>query len=130
MYVVDTSYLIDYGEGNEDAVEWIQSRSEDVFLLPAPVLSEFLVGLANAETPANVDAILGGLQWCDVVDVGRQTAIRGAELVESFPAYAPDLDGVDAIVAAVADEYDATVVSRDRDLTSEELQSVLDVETY
>ena len=48
MKVLDTSFLIDYGNEVDAAGEYFEEHEEEVFILPAPVYTEYLLGLVRS----------------------------------------------------------------------------------
>lgn len=130
MKVLDTSFLIDYGDGDETAGAYLEAHQEEMFVLLAPVYTEYLLGTVHSDDPTDIDEARGELAWCEVVDITEGTAITAAEIADEVGPQGPHLAAVDALVAAVGREFGATVVSGDSDLTHEETRAVIDVEEY
>jgi predicted nucleic acid-binding protein len=130
MNILDTSFLIDYGDGDEAAEAYLDAHEDDVFVLPAPVYTEYLLGTVHSEDPTDVEAARGELAWGEVVEITEEMAVTAGEIADEVGPEGPRLAAVDALVAAVGREFGATVVSSDSALTHEETRAVLDVEEY
>lgn len=130
MIVLDTSFLIDYGSGDPGARAYLESNEAASFLLPTPVYLEYLLGTVHTTSPTDIAGAKRELAWAEVVDVDERTAEYGAEVADAVGPEGPLLTGVDALVAGVARQYDARVVSGDGDLTHPEVRDVIDVEEY
>jgi predicted nucleic acid-binding protein len=130
MKVLDTSFLIDYGNGVDVAGEFLADHEDERFLLPSPVYTEYLLGTVHSNADTDVSAARRELAWCEVIDVTETMAATAAEIADEIGPQGPDLTAVDALVAAVGRELGAPVISGDGDLTHAETQNVIETETY
>jgi predicted nucleic acid-binding protein len=131
MKILDAAYLIDY-LGGVDATKTYFEHSgghDEHWIMPAPAYMESVVGFAN-HANKDVETAIQALEWGEVYEVDRRLCLVGGRIAEQIGPEGPHLDGVDALVAAVGDSLDATVVSDDSDLTHEVTQTVIDSETY
>ncbi|ERH02292.1 MAG: putative nucleic acid-binding protein, contains PIN domain protein [Halonotius sp. J07HN6] len=130
MRVLDTSFLIDYGNGVETAAEYLLDHSEERFVVPAPIYTEYLLGTVHSSAPTDIDSARAELSWVDVVKTDESTSVRAAEIADEIGPEGPDLTAIDALVVAVADELDAPLVSSDSDCTHPEIQQIVDTGEY
>jgi len=130
MKVLDASFLIDYGNEVDAAAEYLLDHADEQFCIPAPVYTEYLLGTVHSNAQTEIGDARAELSWADVVETDESTAVRAAELADQIGSEGPELTAIDALVAAVADELNATVVSCDSDLTHEEAKQVVAVDDY
>lgn len=131
MKVLDASFLIDYLDGDDATWEFYEEHgaAQTTWIVPVPALAEVLVGEGNIPK-GDVFGARTDLSWVNVRPVDERTAITAGQIAEEIAPSGPYLDGPDALIAAVARELDAPVVSRDGDLTHGETRQVVDVEPY
>ena len=130
MKVLDASFLIDYGNEVDAAAEYLLDHADEQFCIPAPVYTEYLLGTVHSNAQTKIGDARAELSWADVVETDESTAVRAAELADQIGSEGPELTAIDALVAAVADELNATVVSCDSDLTHEETKQIIAVDDY
>jgi|SRR5699024_7959585 len=130
MKVLDTSVLIDYGNGVDAAGKYLAAHDEEQFFLPAPVYTEYLLGTVHSDAATDVSEARRELAWTAVVEITEGIAVTAAEIADEIGPEGPNLAAVDALVAAVGRELGAAVVSVDSDLTHEETRAIVDVEGY
>lgn len=130
MKVLDATFLIDYGNEVDAAAEYLLDHSDEGFCIPAPVYTEYLLGTVHSNAATEIDAARAELSWADVVETDESTAVRAAELADEIGPQGPELSAIDGLVAAVADELKATLVSRDSDLTHAATREVIAVDDY
>jgi len=128
--VLDSSFLIDYEQGVPEAAAYLQANSDEEFVVPSTVYTEYLLGEANGAPEPDLPAVRAELDWTQIWDVTTDTADIGVEAIAKLPADAPHLDGVDATVVGVARETGAPIVAGDSDFTHEAVRTNLDVERY
>jgi len=128
--VLDSSFLIDYENGESEAAAFLHDNAEEEFVIPSSVYTEYLLGEANAAPEPDLPAIRAEIDWTQVWPVTKETADLGVEAVAELPAGAPHLDGVDATVVGVAREIDAPIVAGESDFTHEAIRDRLNVELY
>jgi predicted nucleic acid-binding protein len=108
-YLLDTSALIDFSKGREPAstriLEMIDSGDE--VGVCAINVAEFYAGLPP-ETRPIWDAFFTALTYWPI---SRQAAMRAGQYRHAFARKGRTLTTTDALVAAVAQEYQAVVVT-------------------
>ena len=130
MRVLDASFLIDYGNGLEAAAKYLLAHSEQQFVVPAPIYTEYLLGTVHSSAPTEIEDARAELSWATIVEIDESTAVRAAEIADTIGPEGPNLTAIDALVAAVADELNAPLVSCDSDLTNAEIQQIITVDKY
>lgn len=130
MKVLDTSFLIDYGDGVDATGEYLEEHEEEVFIIPAPIYTEYLLGTVHSNAETNISKARQELAWGEVVETSQRTAVIAAEVVDEIGSQGPNLTAVDALVAAVGRELSASVVSGDGDLTHKETKEIIEVDDY
>lgn len=130
MKVLDTTFLVDYGNEVDAVAEYLLDHADERFVVPSPVLTEYLLGTVHSSAPTDTDGALSELAWSEVVEIDESTAVIGAELADEIGHEGPNLAAVDALVAAVGRKLNAPVVAGDRDLTHEETKAVVEIEEY
>lgn len=123
--------MIDYLAGHEAARSYYDDHggADQRWITPVPAYAEVLVGVGNVPE-ANVAETIDALSWIDVIEVGSEHAERAAMLAADIEPGSAFLDGVDGLVAAVAAEFEAPIVSADADLTQDAVSRVVDVHPY
>jgi predicted nucleic acid-binding protein len=131
MRVLDANFLIDYLAGAPPAEAFYRENggADELWIMPAPAHAEVLVGVGNHPS-GDVDRAIQALRWGEVHSIDDALSIEAARIADEIGQEGPYLDGVDALVAAVARKLDAPVVSADGDLTHSETKQVLAVEEY
>jgi len=129
MKVLDGTFLIDYLDGVEATREYLQNHESEAYVIPAPAYTEALLGEGNGPQ-GDIDGAREALAWGEVHPVDERTAVTAAEISDEVGPQGPFLNGMDAVIAAVGRELDATVVSADRHLTHPATRAVVDVEEY
>ncbi|MEF8821176.1 MAG: PIN domain-containing protein [Halovenus sp.] len=131
MRVLDTSFVIDYLDGDEATKTFyeVHGGATENWILPVPAVTEVLVGEGNVPG-GDVVGTREALSWTEPYAVDEQLAVTAGLIADEIVPSGPFLDGPDALIAAVGRELDAPVVSADRDLTHPETKKVIDVEGY
>ena len=131
MRVLDATYLIDYLDGVEATREFYEANGaeEERWVMPVPAYAEALAGAGNLPD-GDVAGARAALSWGETYAIDERTAVTAGAVADEVGPGGPYLDGLDALVAAVGRELDASVVSADGDLTHEATEKVVDVEEY
>lgn len=131
MRVLDANFLIDYLGGHPATETYYEANGgeEELWVMPAPAHAEALVGVGNHPS-GDLEAAVDALSWGELYEVNGDLSVEAGRIAGEIGPQGPYLDGVDALVAAVGRELDATVVSADGDLVHEETKRVIDVDAY
>lgn len=130
MRVLDATFLTDYLNDVDDATDYLLAHDAEEFVVPLPTYAEVLAGEGNRPGEARLAAMQSALGWAEVYEVTERHAVLGAEIADEVGPSGPYLGGCDALIAAVARELDAPVVSGVGDLTHPETRRVIDVDEY
>lgn len=117
--IVDTSYLIDLFDGQQEAFEkgLTLSESGEVQRVPSPVITELSYGAAFGDEEEK-RSVQNALRMYPVVEQTEEIAYRAGELLAKADIAADGECGVgkvDSMVAAVADLYAEPVLTADID---------------
>lgn len=108
-YLLDTDVLIDFSKGIEPVTErlltWIDGT--DIVAVCAISVAEFCAGL----TPNQATQAARFLDSLTYVDISRSAAARAGQDRYAFARAGTSITTTDALLAAVAREYAATLVT-------------------
>ncbi|USZ66958.1 PIN domain-containing protein [Halorussus salilacus] len=129
MKVLDSSFLMDYEDGHPTTKEYLLDHSDEAFVVPAPIYTEFLLGgvYGTESTPGKAKQ---NLEWVEVHSIGEETAEHATEIAAEIDAQGPHLSPIDALVAGASRELDAPLVTSDSDHTHPSCREVIDIEEY
>jgi hypothetical protein len=128
MVLYDSSVLIDYLDGVDEAVEYVDEHLDDRAIAPPLVLFEIYQGEVYKSGPADFDAVDGALGWLTVVDETSETARTAAELQRDLRQRGGSLTARDAFIAGSAKARGERLVVADADFAVDGLAAVLDVD--
>jgi predicted nucleic acid-binding protein len=130
MKCLDSSFLVDYLDGEEATLVYLSENAEAPLYVPAIALYEIYEGAVHDDDD-EPKATRQNLDWMDdVLPFSETTALETARLQRSLLEAGSPLAPRDAMVAATAREVGATLVSGDGDFLDDSVREVLDVETY
>ena len=130
MKVLDATFVIDYLDRGTEARDYLDSRQQETFIMPAPTYLEVAIGDVHHHSTTDLAGLRSGLHWINVRPVDETTITRGARVADEIGPQGPQLTMGDAIVAGAGRELDAAVVAGDSDLTHKETRKVIDVEDF
>ncbi|WP_134670237.1 PIN domain-containing protein [Halorussus marinus] len=128
MTLYDSSVLIDYLDGNEDAVDYVENHIDERAVTPPLAMYEVYQGEIYKSGPADFDAVDGALGWVTVVDKTPALARAAAELQNDLATSGSPLSARDAFIAGAAAGLDERLVVADSDFDIDGLTDHLDVE--
>lgn len=128
MTLYDSSVLIDYLDGADVAVDYLEEHFDERAVAPPLVLFEVYQGEVFKTGPANFDAIDSALEWLTVVDETADFARAAAELQNEVHRRGEPLAARDAFIAGTAKALDERLVVTDSDFDVEGVVDVLDVD--
>lgn len=128
MTLYDSSVLIDYLDGLDDAVEYVRDHHGNRALAPPLVLYEIYQGEVFKSGPTDFDAVDVALEWLVVVDETREFARAAAELQNTVATDGTPLAARDAFVAGAASALDERLVVADRDFEVDGIREALDID--
>jgi len=124
----DSSVLIDYLDGRDSAVEYIESHLDERAVAPQLVLFEVYQGEVFKSGPANFDAVDGALGWLTPVETSAGFARAGAQVQAELDRRGAVLSARDAFIAGAAVALDEPLAVADDDFDVAGLEGVLDIE--
>lgn len=128
MTLYDSSVLIDYLDGSDAAVEYVESNLDERAVAPSLVLFEVYQGEVFKSGPADFDAVDGALEWVTVVDETTTVARAAAELQNDLADDGTPLKPRDAFIAGTAKALGERLVVADSDFDVEGITEQLNVD--
>lgn len=129
MTVYDSSFLIDYLDGDEGAVAYATAHADEAANAPNLVLYEVYLGELHTAGDPDFDRVADALRWVRPVDPGGGAfGRRAAELMGRLQDAGSPLGFRDAYVAAVAWSRSERLVTRDADFDAPAVRDEIDVE--
>lgn len=117
MHVLDSSFLLDYADANQDghgdAVEFLDANENRPFVAPTLVLYELYRGGVRAGYDA--DEVASDFDWLEPMPFTESTAREAAEIYASLMDRGKPINSIDVLVAATARETGGTLVTADSD---------------
>ncbi len=106
-YLIDTDVLIDIAKGNEAAIKYLDSLSED-WSVSVVTAMELVVGARDRKETKKLDEFLAGIS---MVELSPGVGTRAYDLLKRF-AKSHGLRVFDAIIAAAAIQEGKTLITR------------------
>lgn len=128
MTLYDSSVLIDYLDGRDDAVAYIRDSHHERAVAPPLVLYEVYQGEVYKSGPAEFDAVDAALEWLVVLDETRDHARAAAELQNALAGDGDPLAARDAFIAGTAKALGERLVVSDADFDVPRLTNALDID--
>jgi len=99
MTLYDSSVLIDYLDGDPNAVEYIERHADERAVAPPLVMFEVFQGEVFRTGPADFDALEGALEWLTVIEETGALARAAGELQNDLRENGEPLAARDAFIA-------------------------------
>lgn len=128
MTLYDSSVLIDYLDGREDAVAYIRDHHDERAVAPPLVLYEVYQGEVYKSGPAEFDAVDAALEWLVILNETRDHARTAAELQDDLVRDGTPLAARDAFIAGIANALGERLVVSDADFDVPGLTDAIDVD--
>lgn len=128
MTLYDSSVLIDYLDGDEDAVAYVETHLDEHAVAPPLVLFEVYQGEVFKTGPADFDAVDRALRWLTVVDETAALARAAGELQNELHERGEPLAARDAFIAGAAMGLDERLAVADSDFDVDGITDVIDVD--
>ncbi|WP_440765411.1 PIN domain-containing protein [Natronorubrum sp. DTA7] len=127
MIAFDTTFLVDYLDGDGATQTFLENRETKPFYAPSLALFEAYRGAATTAGPAGIERVATGLDWIDPLvlsdGAAREAAAIEAELLEN----GTPINLGDVLIAGVCRHNGAHLVTRDSHF---ERVDGLETETY
>jgi predicted nucleic acid-binding protein len=124
----DSSVLIGYLDGDEGAVEYVETHLDERAVAPPLVLFEVYQGEVFKTGPADFDAVDRALGWLTIVDETASLSRAAGELQNELRKRGTPLAARDAFIAGVAMGLDERLAVADSDFDVDGITDVLDVD--
>lgn len=128
MTLYDSSVLIDYLDGAEEAVAYVDAHFDERAIAPPLVLFEVYQGEVFKTGPAAFDAVDGALEWVTVIEETAAHARSAGELQDELQHRGEPLSARDAYIAGIAWGLDERLAVADTDFEVEGLTELVDVD--
>ena len=112
MKLLETSYLVDYERGREDARTFFEAHDHETFA--ASTVSMFELGFGVVwDGDGELDELRDSLRWVDFLDFTVPDALEAAGIQAELQAAGGRLPIGDLMIAGVARNRGATLVTSD-----------------
>ncbi|WP_276247897.1 PIN domain-containing protein [Haladaptatus sp. YSMS36] len=128
MTLYDSSVLIDYLDGKDEAIEYVEAHLDDRAITPPLVMFEVYQGEIFKAGPAEFDALENALKWVTVVEETASLARAAAELQNDLNQRGQALAARDAFIAGTAKGLDERLVVADADFDVAGITDILDID--
>jgi len=115
MTLYDSSVLIDYLDGDVDAVEYVKRHADERAVAPSLVMFEVYQGEVFKSGDADFDALEGALEWLTVIEETGELARAAGELQNELRENGGPLAARDAFIAGTARGLGERLVVADSD---------------
>jgi len=128
MTLYDSSVIIEYLDGDDRAVEYVQADLDERAVAPPLVMFEVYQGEVFKSGSTDFGAVDGALEWLTVVEETGDLARTAGELQATLQEHGETLAARDAYIAGAAMGLDERLVVADSDFDVEGLIDVLAVD--
>lgn len=128
MTLYDSSVLIDYLDGTDEAVTYVDEHLDERAVAPPLVLFEVYQGEVFKSGSSNFAAVDGALEWVSIVDETAAFARTAGELQDELRKRGEPLAARDAFIAGTAKHLGERLAVSDSDFDVEGITSELDVD--
>lgn len=128
MALYDSSILIGYLEGEDEAVELVKKHSDEAAITVPLVMFEVYQGEVFSPGEPDFDGLESALSWLEVIDEKPAYAREAAELQERLSLSGNPLSARDVYVAGAASATGETLVASDSDFDDDVLRDAVGVE--
>lgn len=117
MLCVDTSFLIDYLNGETAAEEWLTDHEHQPIHAPTVALFEIYRGVLRADLPGGLDSAADALDWMEPLAFTAGAARETARVEHELRNDGEQINFVDRLIAGICRHHGARLVTRDGDFT-------------
>lgn len=130
MLCFDSNLLGDYLDGADAAKAFLEGFEAEPWAVPSLVLFEAYMGAIYGRPRGTVDDVHAATREFEVLAVGDDTVLRAAHLQEDLKSDGVELEFVDAILVAAANEHGATFATNDGGILDAAVEKRVDVVEY
>lgn len=113
MLCADTSFLVDYVNGEAAAEAWLADHEKQPVHAPTVALFEVYRGVLRADLPGGLDGAADALDWVEPLPLTGAAARETARVEHELRTVGEQIGFADRLIAGVARESGATLVTRD-----------------
>lgn len=115
MIALETTFLVDYLNGESATRDFLEPRAEQPFYSPSLALFEAYRGAEHAAGREGVEQVSDALAWIDPLALTGPAAFEAATLENELLSKGTPINLRDVLIAAVCRHYGARLVTRDAD---------------
>ena len=112
MKLLDTSYLVDYERGREDARSHFQDHADEPQTASTISMFELAFGVVR-DAGRELDELRESLTWVEFLDFSVEDAIEGARILAELQEDGTRIPIPEVMIAGVARNHGATLVAVD-----------------
>ena len=112
MICLDTSFVIDYWNGESHAARFLETADDD-FAIPAVAKFELYAGVLLSDAPGTVASVAGDLDWTDTLPFTDDAASRAAAIDARLVEAGEPINAMDVLIAGTALAAGAPLVTTD-----------------
>ncbi|MBS1263089.1 MAG: tRNA(fMet)-specific endonuclease VapC [Methanonatronarchaeales archaeon] len=128
MTLYDSSILIDYLNGDGDALDYIEDHIYERAVTVPLVKFEVYQGEVFKNGPTDLRSVDNALKWLTVVDETPKMSRTAAELQDHLRKMGEPLTARDAYIAGAAKELNERLAATDSDFDAEGLRGILETD--
>lgn len=113
MIALDTSFLLDYLNGVDDAADYLQEHENKSFFAPSLSLFEVYRGAARTGGREQIEQVASGLDWVEPLPMDEPAAREAALIEAQLLATGDRINLGDTLIAGICRHNGARVVTRD-----------------
>ncbi|WP_266083139.1 type II toxin-antitoxin system VapC family toxin [Haladaptatus caseinilyticus] len=127
MNCLDSSFLIDYLEGDDGAQAWLDDHEDTMLATTTVALYETYRGVLWSHSSMTMDDVFDTFDWATVLDFDETAARESAQIQRELRESGTPVGTPDVMIGAIVRSIGGTVVTRDSDF--DYIRGV-DVENY
>lgn len=128
MTLYDSSVLIEYLAGADEAVAYVEAHLDERAVAPPLVLFEVYQGEVFSSGPADFTGLDGALEWLTIVEETHALARAAGDLQDTLQRRGEPLAARDAFIAGAAKGLGERLVVADADFDVDGITDVIDVD--
>ncbi|GAA0242475.1 PIN domain-containing protein [Haladaptatus pallidirubidus] len=128
MTLYDSSLLINYLDGDEVTVQYINDHLDERAVAPPLVMFEVYQGEVFKAGSPDFDAVESALEWVTIIDETPQLARAAAELQADLQQHGETLAARDAFIAGAAKGLNEGLAVADSDFDVEGITRLVNVD--
>ncbi|MXV60604.1 PIN domain-containing protein [Natronorubrum sp. JWXQ-INN-674] len=114
MIALDSSFLVDYLQGQDAARSFLEGRDEPAYYVPTIVLFELYRDAAWSDT-RSTDVVSESLDWTEPLAFDAGATREAAQIHAELLANGNQIKVADVMIAGVCRRHGASIVTRDGD---------------